>query len=266
MAGKDQERFEHYLEFEHYMEAFQAGHITHPPRELTPTQARVYRMAALFRAASPQASQPDPDFVITLRARLEHELRQPTLPTPFSFFSRKPSRPPRKKRLPVSRRALLSGVATAASLVAGAGLGAAIEGLVGSEESASRWSNPLLSAGEGNWMVVAKLADLGDDAIRFVSDSIVGYIIRSEGDQGERPGVIAISAACTHMGCLVHWQSSDRRYHCPCHGGLFTEYGKPENAALLPYLAALPRMETRITVYGSESFIEVRVPANPGTT
>jgi Rieske Fe-S protein len=90
-------------------------------------------------------------------------------------------------------------------------------------------------------------------------------VIQSDGDQGEKPGVIALSASCTHMGCLVHWQRSDRKYHCPCHGGLFSEYGKPDKAASIPYLAALPRLETRMTTRGNERFIEVKVPANPRT-
>lgn len=266
MAGENQEHFEHYLELEHYLEELQAGHSAHPPRELTPTQARVYQMAALFRSASPEASHPRAEFVTTLQARLEQALHQPVPASRFSFLSRKSSRSPRKKRSTVSRRALVIGSATAAaSLVAGAGLGAIVESQAGSAARATQWSTPLLSAGSGQWMVVAKLADLGEDAIRFATDSLVGYVIHSDGDQGEKPGVIAISAACPHMGCLVHWQRSARKYHCPCHDGLFSEYGKPDPAASVPYLAALPRLETRVTTHGGESFIEVKVPASPGT-
>jgi Rieske Fe-S protein len=221
-------------------------------------------MAALFRAASPEASHPRPEFVATLQASLEQALQQPA--PHFPFLSRKPAHSFRKKRLAVSRRALFAGGATAAaSLVAGAGLEATVANLAGSRAPTNPWSTPLLSADEGEWIVVAKLADLGEDAIRFATDSLVGYVIHSDGDQGEKPGVIAISASCSHMGCLVHWQRSDRKYHCPCHGGLFSEYGKPDKAASIPYLVALPRLETRITTRGNERFIEVKVPANPWT-
>jgi Rieske Fe-S protein len=95
--------------------------------------------------------------------------------------------------------------------------------------------------------------------MRFATDSIVGYIIRNDGDKGEsvKEGpVIAMSAACTHMGCIVQWQDSDQKFHCPCHGGLFTEYGKPENSSPVRYLTQLPRLDTKI----EDGKVFVRVP------
>src|SRR6266576_4641857 len=76
MSGEDQERFEDYLELEQYIEQLQAGRVAHPPAELTPSQANIYRMAALFRSASPEASEPRPEFAADLQARLEQELQQ----------------------------------------------------------------------------------------------------------------------------------------------------------------------------------------------
>ena len=74
MPGEDQERFEDYLELEHYIEELQAGHVAHPPDNLTPEKANIYRMAALFRSASPEGAQPRPEFAAELKTRLEQEL------------------------------------------------------------------------------------------------------------------------------------------------------------------------------------------------
>jgi len=264
MAGEDQERFEDYLELEHFIEELQAGHVAHPPDTLTPSKASIYRMAALFRSASPEEAEPRPEFAAELQARLEQELQQPAKPQPFPFLSKKPQKKPR-----ISRRALLTGgAAAAASMVVGVGIGDAAERMAQqppSSGNSSKWPTPLVPEGQGVWVTVAKLADLGESAIRFTTDSIVGYIIRSDGDNGEKSGaIIAISAACTDMGCIIKWQDKERKYLCPCHDGLFTEYGKPDKASPVTYLTALPRMDTKITKEGAHEVIQVRVPASTG--
>jgi glycine/D-amino acid oxidase-like deaminating enzyme/nitrite reductase/ring-hydroxylating ferredoxin subunit len=42
----------------------------------------------------------------------------------------------------------------------------------------------------------------------------------------EQGKVHAISAACSHMGCLVGWNEIDRTWDCPCHGSRFTLDGE----------------------------------------
>src|SRR5216684_9078444 len=104
MSGEEQERFEDYLELEKYIEQLQAGHVAHPPAELTPSQASISRMAALFRSATPEGAEPRPEFAAELRARLEEELEEkqsvPTQILPFDGGKRpgKFSRGPDKSR------------------------------------------------------------------------------------------------------------------------------------------------------------------------
>ncbi len=245
---QDQERFEDYLELEHFIEELQAGRPAHPPAGLTPGKARIYRMAALFRSASPDEATPRPEFAAELQARLEQEVQQPkTRHLPFS--SKKP-----QMKLRVSRRALLAGgAAVAASLAAGAGIERVVEqATAGSPGKAGQaaWTTPIVPSDvPSTWLFVTTLAELGDKAVRFATDAIVGYVVRNDGDSGEpaqEGPVVAMSAACTHMGCIVQWQDSDKKFQCPCHGGLFTEYGKIDKSSPLRYLAPLPRLETKV--------------------
>jgi cytochrome b6-f complex iron-sulfur subunit len=41
------------------------------------------------------------------------------------------------------------------------------------------------------------------------------------------PGVyIALSAICTHLGCIVQWVPEKSEFLCPCHGGLYASDGR----------------------------------------
>jgi glycine/D-amino acid oxidase-like deaminating enzyme/nitrite reductase/ring-hydroxylating ferredoxin subunit len=38
-------------------------------------------------------------------------------------------------------------------------------------------------------------------------------------------GVHALSAVCTHLGCIVHWNTAEQSWDCPCHGSRFASDG-----------------------------------------
>lgn len=41
-----------------------------------------------------------------------------------------------------------------------------------------------------------------------------------------KPGdYVALSAVCTHLGCVVQWQEAKGEFLCPCHAGRFSPAG-----------------------------------------
>jgi Rieske Fe-S protein len=93
---------------------------------------------------------------------------------------------------------------------------------------------------QGSWQRVAALDDLVESQpVAFRSGSLEGFLIR-EGDN-----VRALSAVCTHMGCILNWSRFRSRFECPCHGATFDTSGVGvgyEGKTLRP----LPRIQARI--------------------
>lgn len=50
--------------------------------------------------------------------------------------------------------------------------------------------------------------------------------------------LIRRSAACTHMGCIVHWNAFERCWDCPCHGSQFAPDGQVLNGPAVKPLAS----------------------------
>jgi menaquinol-cytochrome c reductase iron-sulfur subunit len=55
--------------------------------------------------------------------------------------------------------------------------------------------------------------------------------------------VIVFDTHCTHLGCAVSWDSADKKFKCPCHGGVFDANGKRIEG---PPPSPLHRYETRV--------------------
>jgi Rieske Fe-S protein len=67
-----------------------------------------------------------------------------------------------------------------------------------------------------------------DDVAKLTTGE--GGVIEHAGEKlaiwkDEQGTVHAISAKCTHKGCVVTWNNADRTWDCPCHGSIFASDG-----------------------------------------
>lgn len=63
-------------------------------------------------------------------------------------------------------------------------------------------------------------ADFSYGAPTFLANEKI-FVFRERGG-----GFAVASAVCTHLGCTVNFFPSDDKFHCPCHGSVFSDTGK----------------------------------------
>jgi menaquinol-cytochrome c reductase iron-sulfur subunit len=111
---------------------------------------------------------------------------------------------------------------------------------------------PSLRKEKGKW-IEAELDDSGEsnpgfsrvvleyekkDGWLITSAKSLAYVNRVKKDE-----VIAISATCTHLGCIVTWDDEQQIFKCPCHDGRYNPEGKVISG---PPPAPLRRHQTKI--------------------
>lgn len=47
------------------------------------------------------------------------------------------------------------------------------------------------------------------------------WVLKTADDQ-----FLTYNPRCTHLGCVVSWVASEKRFKCPCHGGTFSPEGE----------------------------------------
>lgn len=205
-------------------------HERRPPRfPADPEESPALYAASALKAARPGADLPTSAFIADLERKLGAEV------------VRSDSAPRRSRGL--SRRALLqvSG-ASAAAMVAGVLVDRAL-----TAEKAPPPNN--LVADRGRWLAVVSTAALQPgQAVRFSSGAVEGFVLNDSGT------VRAMSAVCTHMGCILKFNQGQQRLDCPCHGASFNLDGSPMSR---DYLSSLPQLRSRV----QDGHIEVEVPA-----
>lgn len=127
---------------------------------------------------------------------------------------------------PGRRRALVLFVNTTVALIGGS-----LSALLGA--FALRPRDAAAGEGEGRWIRAGTTADLrpGEPVPRVLSITRADGWYRAraretvflvwDGDKQVR----AMSALCTHLGCQVRWQADEKKFRCPCHGGVYDPAG-----------------------------------------
>jgi len=166
-------------------------------------EAELWQVAALLKQARPDLAAPRPAYLAALGQRL-----------------RAAGDPSRGR---VSRRQALSTGATA--LAAGAA-GFAIGRLTEPASTSSSTSPPArlpsreLTLRQGEWVPVAHVSDVPPGAVvPFAAGAVLGHLVNREGH------LVALSAICTHMGCVLRWNDDTQLFNCPCHNADFNSEG-----------------------------------------
>jgi Rieske Fe-S protein len=120
----------------------------------------------------------------------------------------------------ITRRALLSRIATALGVFLCAALGIPLIGAVAS---------PAGRRDEAPWIPLGSVSDFPVGQPRMVQFGLRrsdGYfqstlprsvwVYRPDADR-----LVVRNARCTHLGCLVSYRSDSSTFLCPCHGGVF---------------------------------------------
>ena len=214
--------------------------------------------AALLKNARPDGVVPDEAFVERLAAQLSTARAATGAPDDGA-----PSGGAVADSAPattgMSRRGLLGRIAaTAAGLAVGAGMGSAAAYEQGKHEGYSEGqragalaeertplTTPMVPHDRGAWIDTGHTTASipAGSARRFRAGAVEGFVV----NPGRGRPVYAVSAACTHMGCMVSWLDGANTFLCPCHGAQYNGDG-----TVLSGIARhpLPRLRLRSDEHG----------------
>jgi Rieske Fe-S protein len=206
--------------------------------ELSAEDLELAQTAAMLRSAAPERLQPRDEFVESLAQRLADK-QQAGAPQPAA-----------SRTSGVSRRSVLWRAAAAMAGLAAAGAGVTVaykegESNGSKDEATSDLTAPMVPTDRGSWQHtghnVSQVA--AGSAVRFRAGALEGFVV----NPGNKRDVYALSAVCTHMGCMLSWLKDAETFLCPCHGALYDAGGTViSGIARHP----LPRLRLRVDVDG----------------
>ena len=126
----------------------------------------------------------------------------------------------------VSRRRFLAAVGSGALVVAG----------LGTTVSAFQYLEPAVLFEEDTRIGVGRPEDIAVGTVLVLPRQRI-YVVRSV------EGFYALSATCTHLGCMTRYDRELSAFACPCHGSRFHLDGRVEQG---PAPRALPRLQVSL--------------------
>jgi cytochrome b6-f complex iron-sulfur subunit len=112
------------------------------------------------------------------------------------------------------------------------GIGACAVAAVGSGVTTLDYLKPKVLFEPATTFVAGSPNDFTDGTVRFNKEK-KAYVIGAPG------GIYALSAVCTHLGCITRYRSDERIIACPCHGSQFDLEGNVKHGPAprpLPWL------------------------------
>jgi cytochrome b6-f complex iron-sulfur subunit len=89
-----------------------------------------------------------------------------------------------------------------------------------------------------NELTVGKASEVPDGKGKIFQFNEDKVIVVNHGNS-----LTAVSAVCTHLGCLVHWDEAANELACPCHGAKYKQTGEiisgPQPKPLKQYKAKI---------------------------
>ena len=107
-----------------------------------------------------------------------------------------------------------NGGATRRDVLCGLGVGACALAAVGSGVVTVDFLNPKVLFEPPTRFCAGGVLDYTEGTVRF-NREYRAYVIGTSG------GVYALSAVCTHLGCITRYLSDEKVIACPCHGSRF---------------------------------------------
>ena len=99
------------------------------------------------------------------------------------------------------------------------GGGALAAAAIGTVITAIRYFEPNVFFEQDSRFAVGRPEDIAVGTVLVVPAQKV-YVLRTE------QGFIALSAICTHLGCMTRYDAEARQIACPCHGSRFAPDGR----------------------------------------